>query len=132
MKSYLPEYMRRSVWSAMSQAYASNDYESAKKQLLNLSRSLSVKYPAAARSLEEGLEETLTLLKIGIPRELQKSLCTTNIIESMISGFRGVTGRVKRWRNSRMVLRWVASGVIEIQKNFKKFLEASQFPNYKI
>ena len=117
---HLPKYMRPSVSSAMSEAYASSDYEVAKKLLLNLKRSLNEKYPRAAKSLEEGLEETLTLLRIGIPKELQKSLCTTNIIESMNSSIKNVTRRVKRWRSSDMVARWVFSGIMEAKRHFRK------------
>lgn len=81
---------------------------------------LDKNYPSAARSLKEGLEETLTLHKLKAHRKIRKSLSTTNPIESLNSGIRNITRRVKRWKNSNMVIRWVCTGIVESERNFKK------------
>ena len=70
--------------------------------------------------MKEGLEETLTLHKLKAHKSIRKSLSTTNPIESLNSGIRNVTKRVKRWKNSEMVMRWVCTGIIESEKNFRK------------
>ena len=116
----MPEGQREAVKRALSEAYSADTYDRAKRLLGNIHQWLAKDYPQAARSLEEGLEETLTLHKLGAHKKLRKSLGTTNPIESLNSGIRTVTGRVKRWRNSTMVMRWVWSGIIESERNFRK------------
>lgn len=117
---YVPKEKRETVRRAISEAYASEKYETAKKLLLNITRWLEKEYPQAARSLKEGMEETLTLHKLKAHNQIRKSLCTTNPIESLNSGIRNVTRRVKRWRNSDMVIRWVCTGIIDSERNFRK------------
>ena len=114
---YLPEHMRLTIQNAMSEAYNADSYETAKRLLLNIKSKLGKDYPQAARSLEEGLEETLTLHKLEAHGEIRKSLCTTNPIENLNAGIRNITRRVKRWRNSDMVIRWAWTGIIESEKN---------------
>lgn len=117
---YVPKEMRETVRRAISEAYNSENYDTAKRLLLNIIKWLEKDYPQAARSMKEGIEETLTLHKLRAHKKIRKSLCTTNPIESLNSGIRNVTRRVKRWRNSDMVIRWVCTGIIESEKNFKK------------
>jgi len=117
---YLPEHMRLTIRNAMSEAYNADSYETAKRLLLNIKSNLGKKYPQAARSLEEGLEETLTLHKLKAHKEIRKSLSTTNPIENLNGGIRNITRRVKRWRNSDMVIRWVCTGIIESERNFRR------------
>jgi len=117
---YLPKEKRESAQKAMSEAYNAESYAIAKRSLLNLVKHLEKEYPQAARSLTEGMEETLTLHKLKAHKKIRKSLCTTNPIESLNSGIRNITRRVKRWRNSDMVIRWVCTGIIESEKNFRK------------
>jgi len=117
---YLPKEKRESIKRAMTEAYKAENYNTAKKLLINIKNSLTEKYPQAARSLEEGLEETLTLHKLSAHKDIRKSLCTTNPIESLNSGIRNVTRRVKRWRNSDMVIRWVCTAILESEKNFRR------------
>ncbi|MDY6933967.1 MAG: IS256 family transposase [Spirochaetota bacterium] len=114
---YVPEHMRLTIRNAMSEAYNADSYETAKRLLLNIKSKLGKDYPQAARSLEEGLEETLTLHKLEAHKEIRKSLCTTNPIENLNAGIRNITRRVKRWRNSDMVIRWAWTGIIESEKN---------------
>jgi transposase-like protein len=117
---YLPKEKRETVKRAISEAYSSESYDAAKKLLQNTINWLEKDYPSAARSMWEGLEETLTLHKLKAHRKIRKSLSTTNPIESLNSGIRNVTRRVKRWRNSNMIIRWVCTGIVESEKNFRK------------
>jgi len=117
---YLPKEKRETVKRAISEAYNAKNYDSAKKSLQNTINWLDKDYPSAARSLREGLEETLTLHKLNAHRQIRKSLSTTNPIESLNSGIRNITRRVKRWNNSNMVIRWVCTGIVESEKNFRK------------
>ncbi len=76
----------------------------------------------AASSLKEGLEETLTLHRLGFPEPLRKSLQSTNLIETALSVAADVTGRVNRWRGGDMRLRWSAAGLLQAEKNFRRIL----------
>ena len=76
--------------------------------------------PSAAASLREGLEETLTLHRLGIPALLRKSLSTTNPIESPFSYVREKTGRVKHWRGGDQTQRWVASALLKAEGTWRK------------
>jgi len=117
---YLPKEKRETAKRAISEAYNAESYDAAKKLLQNMINWLDKNYPSAARSLREGLEETLTLHKLNAHRQIRKSLSTTNPIESLNSGIRNITRRVKHWRNSSMVIRWVCTGIVESEKNFRK------------
>jgi hypothetical protein len=77
-------------------------------------------HPGAAGSLREGLEETLTVLRLGVAATLARTLRSTNAIESMISVCREHAGNVKRWRDGQMALRWCAAGMIEAGKQFRR------------
>ena len=70
--------------------------------------------------MREGLDETLTILGFGLSERLQRSLATTNAAESLLSRTRHVTRHVKRWRGGAMVRRWVAAGVLEATKGFRR------------
>jgi transposase-like protein len=95
------------------------DYKDAKAELQDLVHDLEKVNPSAARSLSEGLEETLTLHRLGVPELLRISLSTTNIIESCLSRMEHVTGRVKRWQGGDHVQRWMATALLEAEKKFR-------------
>ena len=116
----LPERMRASVGSALSQAYASRDKAQALRQLYNLERRIAKEHPSAAASLREGLDETLTVVGLGLPRALERSLATTNPIENLNSLARRVCGRVKRWQGGEMILRWMTAAMSEATKGFRR------------
>jgi len=116
----LPESMRTSVRRAMRQAYGSRNVKRAKKQLQNLARRLRDEHPGASSSLEEGLDETLTVMTFGLPQWLERTLSTTNAIENLIGSARDLGRRVKRWRNARMIVRWIATACIEAEKRFHR------------
>ncbi len=87
-----------------------------------LAQWLDEKYPSAAASLLEGLEECFTINRLGLPPTLMRCLATTNIIESPHSGVRIQTRRVTHWQNGKMVLRWMASAFIRTEKRFNKIM----------
>jgi putative transposase len=116
----LPERLRASVRSAMHQAYAMRDAGRARRLLDNLARRLEHQHPGAAASLREGLEETLTVMRLGLPEGLERVLSSTNLIENLFSRVREIGRRVRRWQNGTMVLRWTAAGVLEAERGFRK------------
>lgn len=116
----LPERMRAWVLSAMSQAYATRDPKRARRLLENLARRLERDHPGAAASLREGLEETLTVMRLDLPESLERVLSSTNLIENLFSRVREIARRIKRWQGGTMILRWTAAGVLEAERNFRK------------
>lgn len=116
----LPERMRSSVRSTMSQAYATRDAKRAARLLENLARRLEPDHPGAAASLREGLEETLTLTRLDLPESLERVLSSTNLIENLFSRVRDLAHRVKRWQGGTMILRWTAAGVLEAERSFRR------------
>lgn len=114
--SHLP-YVR----SAMNDAYASASADTARKRLRQLIGWLEANgEDAAAKSLREGIEETLTVFKLGLPKTLRRSLATTNAIENLNGTIRRVTRNVKRWRDSDMRRRWVGLAIGEASKRFHR------------
>ncbi|MCA1694751.1 MAG: IS256 family transposase, partial [Actinobacteria bacterium] len=85
-----------------------------------LARSLDKSHPGAAGSLREGLSETLTVSRLGVPPTLARTLRSTNAIESMIEICRDHSTNVKRWRDGQMALRWCAAGMVEATKQFRR------------
>ncbi len=116
----LPERMRTTVGSAMSQAYASGDAKRARQLLENLARSLERSHPGAAASLREGMEETLTVMRLDLPESLERVLSSTNLIENLFSRVREMARRVRHWQGGAMILRWTAAGALEAERNFRK------------
>jgi putative transposase len=120
LKAHLPESRQRYVDQALSDAYHSGSIDAARKRLRNLVSWLEGNgHEDAANSLREGMEETLTVLKLGLSERLQRSLATTNSIENTLGTVRRVSRNVKRWR-AGMVRRWVAMGLITAQKRFRR------------
>ena len=117
---HLPEARRPSVLASLNEAYSKRNPETAKRLLSNLARTLETEHPGAASSLREGLDETLTVQRLNVPTALRPSLSTTNAIENLNGTIRHVSKRVKRWRDGNMVLRWVATGVLEAEKGFRR------------
>jgi putative transposase len=116
----LPERLRTSVRSAMNQAYATGDPKRARRLLDSLARRLEDQHPGAAASLREGLDETLTVIRLGLPDSLERVLSSTNLIENLFSRVREIGRRVRRWQSGTMVLRWSAAGVLEAERSFRK------------
>lgn len=124
---HLPESKREWVGAKMRQAWEASTPEKAKSILEGLARTLG-DHPSAAASVREGLEETLTLLKLGIAGPLYRTLRTTNPIENLQGTIRTVTRNVRRWRNGSMAIRWVATALIEAQSRFRRIKGVSEMP----
>ena len=124
----LPEKHHSAVDARISAAYKMADYGEAKKSLDTTVRYLEKLNPAAAASLKEGLEETLTVHKLGITGLLRKTLATTNPLESCFSGVRTTTGRVKRWRGGDMAQRWAVAALLRAEKKFRRIRGYKELP----
>jgi putative transposase len=124
----LPERLRATVRSAMNQAYATRDARRAHRLLENLGHQLANQHPGAAASLREGLEETLTVMRLGLPENLERVLSSTNLIENLFSRVREIGRRVKHWQSGTMVLRWTAAGVLEAECGFRKIVGFRALP----
>jgi transposase-like protein len=120
VKDHLPQRLRSSVGRKMTDAYHADSALEAEAALLTLAKELDRTQPGAAASLREGLHETLTVLRLGVPPTLARTLRSTNAIESMISVCREHAANVKRWRDGQMALRWCAAGMIEAGKQFRR------------
>jgi len=107
---HLPDEYKFEVKKKLQNAYAMAEYGDAKRALEKLHRELMDLNPSAARSLEEGLEETLTVHKLRVPDQLRRTLCCTNVIESAFSIVETVCRNVKRWRPGDQIERWAARG----------------------
>jgi len=118
--SYLPKNKQPEYKKKIQDAYNSDSFEDAKTKLTDLIPHLEHINLSAANSLKEGLEETLTVLKLELPDELMTSLRTTNCIESLNSQIARLTGRVTRWQNSKQIHRWVASALLDIEMRLRK------------
>jgi len=104
----------------LANAYDLRSYKEAKAALLRIQDELDHINPSAARSVEEGLEETLTLHRLKVPVELWKTFRSTNVIESAFSIVRVVCRNVKRWRPGNQIERWVGSGLVVAEKQFRR------------
>ena len=116
----LPEKLRPSVKAALNEAYRTGDAARARRLLENLARRLDGEHPGAASSLREGLDETLTVMAWRLPRALERTLSTTNPMENLMGSCRRVTRNVKRWRGGEMILRWMAAGLVEAARGFRR------------
>jgi putative transposase len=125
---HLPERQRPWVKAILQRAYRSAEVATATRLLRDLAKRLEVDHPSAAESVREGLEETLTIIALGLADALRRSLSTTNAAESLISRTRHVKRNVKRWRGGQMVLRWVAAGVLEAVKGFRRLKGHKEMP----
>jgi transposase-like protein len=115
---HLPDHMHAFIVKKMERAYKMRDFGAARRSLQDLAKTLDAQHPGAASSLREGLEETLTVVRLGLSPSLQRTLRSTNTIESMISIGRTTMRNVKRWRDAKMIERWTAAGMLEAEKRF--------------
>jgi transposase-like protein len=119
---HLPERERPAVKQRLRRAWALDDHARALDQLKALASELDRSYPGAAGSLREGLEETLTLTRLGVSGNLKRTLESTNPVESMIEIVRRTERNVKRWSSGEMALRWTAAGMLEAERQFRKII----------
>src|SRR5215212_5295041 len=119
---HLPERDQPLVRRRLRTAWALDDHDRALEQLRILADELARSHPGAAASLREGMQETLTVTRLGVRGRLKRTLASTNPCESMIGTVRRVSRNVKRWQNGDMCLRWTAAGMLEAQGQFRKII----------
>ena len=126
---HLTDEQKPSVAKRLNAAYALEDYADANKALEQLHRELMDLNPSAARSLGEGMQETLTVHRLHVPPQLRKTLASTNVIESAFSIVERVCRNVKRWHAGDQRERWVGSGLLVAEKQFRRVQGHKQIPN---
>jgi len=123
-KRNVQEHLPQKHWPELSRqlhaAYHETDYDKALKGLKTTARWLERLNPDAAASLREGMEDTLTVVRLGLPELLRRTLATTNPIESAFSVAENVTSRVKRWRDGDMRKRWCTAGLLRAESKFRR------------
>ena len=129
---HLPERDRPQVKARLRKAWRETDYPRALQQLQGLAGELERTHPGAAGSLREGMEETLTVIRLGIKGKLRRTLESTNACESMIDTVRRTQRNVKHWSSGEMGLRWTAAGMLEAEHQFRKVIGYTQLPQLAI
>jgi transposase-like protein len=125
---HLSEEQKPAVAKKLNAAYALEAYVAAKQALNKLHRELMDLNPSAARSLGEGMEETLTVHRLHVPMKLRKTMASTNVIESAFSIVEQVCKNVKRWHGGDQRERWVGSGLLVAEKQFRRVQGYKQIP----
>jgi transposase-like protein len=120
--SYLSKDIQKHYRGKLQRAYNEPEYETAKRKLYEIRIELEKINRTAANSLDEGLEETLTLHKLGLVEQLGKSLMTSNTIESLNSQISKYAGKVTRWSSSNMRGRWIAVSLMQIEKRLNRIV----------
>jgi transposase-like protein len=129
---HLPERDRPPIKAHMRRAWRETDYPRALEQLNRLADELERTHPGAAGSLREGVDETLTVIKLGIRGKLRRTLESTNPCESMIDTVRTTQRNVKHWSSGEMGLRWTAAGMLEAEKQFRKVIGYTDLPRLAV
>src|SRR5216684_2886894 len=124
----LRKSLHASVRKALRQAWELDDADKAERLLRNLARRLEHEAPGVAASILEGLDEMLTVNRLGLPGALRRSLACTNSIENMMGTVRRVCRNVKRWQDAAMALRWTAAGMMEAAKGFRRLKAYKHLP----
>jgi putative transposase len=127
----LPKPLHASVRRTLRQAWELDDADKAERLLRNLARRLEPEARGVAASILEGLDEMLTVNRLGLPAQLRRSLACTNAIENMMGTVRRVCRNVKRWQNVDMALRWTAAGMMEAAKGFRRLKAHKQLPTLR-
>lgn len=117
---HLPDRLHENVKAVLREAWAMGDATLAKRRLERLASSLEADHPGAAASVREGLDQTLTLQRLGIGGRLYEKLRSTNAIENLNSGIVTYSRNVKRWQGGSMVVRWVSAAIVETEKQFRR------------
>lgn len=117
---HLPQSKRPTIGAALRAAWSATSTADARKQLDAIGSRLEAQHPGAVAALREGLDETLTLVTLGVKGALYRTLCSTNPIENLQGALKRAAKRVKRWRGGSMALRWAATALLEAEKRFKR------------
>jgi len=129
---HLLERDRPPIKTRLRRAWAETNYHRGLKQLQVLASELDRTHPGAAGSLREGMEETLTVIRLGIKGKLKRTLESTNPAESMIDTVRTTQRNVKNWSSGEMGLRWTSAGMLEAEKQFRKVIGYTQLPQLAV
>jgi putative transposase len=125
---YLDPILARAIDRQLARAFNDTDWQRGLRVARGIATQLEDKHPSAAASLREGLEDMFTVRRLGVPDRLARSLSCTNAIESMISVVRSLTDRVKNWRETKMVRRWVGVGMLEAERRFRRIKGCTDMP----
>jgi len=128
IKKYLPKKYHGMLSMKLGMAWEMTDYEQARQELRKVQDWLASINQAAARSLEEGFEETLTINRLQLPPKLRRLLATTNITESCFSLTGDLCRNVKRWRDANMAWRWAGTILLEAEKRFHRVQGYRELP----
>ncbi len=128
LESYLPDELAGPTDRKLAAAFNDADPARGKRVAEGIARQLEAKYPSAAASLREGLDDMFTVRRLGVSDRLARSLSCTNSIESMISIVRSTTARVKRWKDTKMVRRWAGAGMLEAERSFRRIKGCNDMP----
>jgi putative transposase len=119
------------VRATLRNAWEMDDALEAERLIKDLAKRMEHEAPGVSGSMLEGLDEILTVNRLGLPEELRRSLACTNAIENMQGTIRRVTRNVKRWRDASMALRWAAAGMMEAKAGFRRLKAHRQLPALK-
>lgn len=125
---HLPAEQRGWVDQRLARAFNHADPDTGMRQARDLAGQLGLRWPDAAASLREGLDDMFTVRRLGVGDRLACSLTNTNMIESMISVGRTTTRNVKRWRDGTMVKRWAAAGMLNAERSFRRLKGCKDMP----
>ena len=128
VKGYLPKELGSKIDWRLARAFADTDPAKGLDAAKRIANELKADHPDAAASLMEGLEEMFTVRRLGVNGRLAATLTNTNCIESMISVVRTTMGNVKSWKDGSMKKRWVAAGMLEAERNFRRVRGCTQMP----
>ena len=120
--------LHASVRRALRQTWEHDDADKAEKLLRNLARRLERDWAGVAGSILEGIDEILTVTRLGLPDQLRRSLACTNMIENVMATVRRVCRNVKRWNSPSMAMRWTAAAMQEASKGFRRLKAHKQLP----
>ena len=124
----LPKSLHASVRRVLRQAWELDDADKAEKLLRNLARRLERDWAGVAASILEGIDEILTVTRLGLPDQLRRSLACSNMIENVMGTVRRVCRNVKRWNSPSMAMRWTAAAMQEASKGFRRLKAHKQLP----
>jgi putative transposase len=125
---HLPKDQQRFVDAKLAKAFADRDAAAGLRAAKELAKLLDDRHPDAAASLREGLEDMFTVRRLGLSDRLARTLTNTNAIESMISIARSTASNVKRWRDGKMIKRWVAAGMLNAERSFRRVKGCKDMP----
>ncbi len=128
---YLPTSKQATFRNKLQRAYEKPTYSQAKAALKKVRAELNLLNQSAVTSLDEGFEETLTIHRLGLFKELGRSFKTTNCIENLNSLIANRTGKVDFWRNSEQKQRWLAAAILDIEPRFRKVVGYRQLPRLR-